>query len=76
MKKILFLFAVCFAYSLHVIKILTEPDIMARDTLYKKMNQWYYWYDKMPAVNKEDYSDPYELLEALRYKELDSRAVT
>ena len=44
---------------------------MARDTLYNKMNQWYYWYDKMPTVNKENYSDPYKLLEALRYKELD-----
>ena len=44
---------------------------MARDTLYELMNQWYYWYDKMPSVDKEDYSDPYELLEAMRYKELD-----
>jgi C-terminal processing protease CtpA/Prc len=72
MKKILFLIAACFP-------ILTScnkdpeptPDAMARDTLYTLMNQWYYWYDKMPSIDKEDYSDPYELLEAMRYKELD-----
>ncbi len=74
MKKILFLIAACFS-------ILTScnkdpgptPDAMARDTLYTLMNQWYYWYDKMPSIDKEDYSDPYELLEAMRYKELDSQ---
>jgi carboxyl-terminal processing protease len=74
MKNILFLLAACFS-------ILTSckkepeptPDTMARDTLYQLMNQWYYWYDKMPTVNKENYPDPYKLLEALRYKELDSQ---
>lgn len=72
MKKFVFLIAACFS-------ILTSckkepgptPDAMARDTLYTLMNQWYYWYDKMPSIDKEDYSDPYELLEAMRYKELD-----
>lgn len=72
MKNILFLLAAC-------LSILTSckkepepaPDTMARDTLYQLMNQWYYWYDKMPSIDKEDYSDPYELLEAMRYKELD-----
>ena len=44
---------------------------MARDSLYFKMKEWYYWYDKMPSVNPEDYADPYELMEALRYKPLD-----
>ena len=44
---------------------------MARDSLYFIMKQWYYWYDRMPQVNKENYADPYELIEALRYKPLD-----
>jgi carboxyl-terminal processing protease len=46
-------------------------DAMARDSLYFLMKQWYYWYNLMPAVVKEDYSDPYELMNAMRYKELD-----
>ncbi|OFY65839.1 MAG: hypothetical protein A2V64_03050 [Bacteroidetes bacterium RBG_13_43_22] len=44
---------------------------MARDTLYYIMKQWYYWYNLMPSVTKENYADPYELIEALRYKEID-----
>lgn len=44
---------------------------MARDSLFDIMNQYYYWYDKMPVITKENYADPYALLEALRYKPLD-----
>ena len=74
MKKIILFFAVCIAILTSCTKPASdETPSMARDTLYKLMNQWYYWYDKMPSVEKEDYSDPYELLEALRYKELDSQ---
>jgi carboxyl-terminal processing protease len=46
-------------------------DAMARDSLYYLMRQWYYWYDQMPTVKKENYADPYQLLEAMRYKTLD-----
>ncbi len=46
-------------------------DAMARDSLYYLMRQWYYWYDLMPTVKKENYADPYDLLEAMRYKTLD-----
>jgi len=75
MKKIILFFAVCIAILTSCTKPASdETPSMARDTLYKLMNQWYYWYDKMPAVNKENYSDPYELLEAMRYKELDSQS--
>lgn len=49
----------------------TLTPAMARDSLYYIMNEWYYWYDLMPVVRKEDYADPYELLEAMRYKPLD-----
>jgi len=53
-----------------------EPAIevtpaMARDSLYFIMKQWYYWYDLMPVVTREDYNDPYELMEAMRYRPLD-----
>jgi carboxyl-terminal processing protease len=48
-----------------------ETPEMARDTLYDIMNQWYYWYNYMPAVNKNNYSDPYTLLEAMKYKAQD-----
>jgi C-terminal processing protease CtpA/Prc len=72
MKTIILIFTLCVAIFTSCKKPVTdETPSMARDTLYQKMNQWYYWYDKMPAVKKEDYTDPYKLLEALRYKELD-----
>ena len=75
MKKIILIFTVCIVILSSCKKPSSdETPLMARDTLYKIMNQWYYWYDKMPAVNKENYSDPYELLEAMRYKELDSQS--
>lgn len=44
---------------------------MARDSLYYLMKHWYYWYDLMPVVTKENYSDPYQLMEAMRYRPLD-----
>ncbi len=48
-----------------------EIPAMARDTLYFIMKQWYYWYNLMPSVTRENYASPYEILEALRYKEID-----
>ncbi|HLN20444.1 MAG TPA: S41 family peptidase [Bacteroidales bacterium] len=44
---------------------------MGRDTLYYLMQDIYYWYKQMPQVNKDDYNDPYKLLEAMRYKPAD-----
>lgn len=44
---------------------------MARDSLYDIMNDWYYWNDVMPQVNKSNYADPYLLMDAMRYKPLD-----
>lgn len=49
----------------------TLTDAMARDSLYYLMQQWYYWYNVMPSVTKENYSDPYKLMDAMRYKPLD-----
>ena len=44
---------------------------MARNEFYSLMKDWYFWYDKMPVVNVEDYDSPEQLLEALRYDSLD-----
>lgn len=44
---------------------------MGRDTLYFLMQDIYYWYREMPDINKDDYPDPYKLLEALRYEPVD-----
>jgi carboxyl-terminal processing protease len=80
MKKILFYILIVLLLFSSCKKSNIEPDnndtisvtpAQARDTLYYIMKQWYYWYDKMPAITKENYADPYELLEAVRYKELD-----
>jgi carboxyl-terminal processing protease len=46
-------------------------DESARDYLYTQMNQYYLWYKLMPVVVKTDFSDPYELLDAMEYKTLD-----
>ena len=46
-------------------------DELARDALYNIMKAWYLWDKQMPEVKKENYPDPYELLEAMRYRELD-----
>ncbi len=51
--------------------MLTLTPALARDTLYAIMNEWYYWNEVMPTVNKDDYPDPYLLMDAMRYKELD-----
>ena len=54
-----------------VVPDITVTPAMARDSLYFIMKEWYYWYNLMPTVTKENYDDPYKLLEAMRYKTLD-----
>jgi carboxyl-terminal processing protease len=49
----------------------TLTPAMARDTLYDIMQDWYYWNTVMPSVIKDDYADPYLLMDAMRYKPLD-----
>lgn len=77
MKKLVFL-TIIISLIFSSCKKVEEPavnpgltDAMARDSLYYLMRQWYYWYDKMPAVTKENYKDPYELMNAMRYSTLD-----
>ena len=49
---------------------ISDPEL-ARNDFYHLMNDWYLWYDEMPAININDYNSPAELLEALRYLPLD-----
>ncbi len=39
--------------------------------LYSIMNQWYYWKDSIPDVDPDDYTNPNDLLEAMRYEPRD-----
>ena len=76
MKKLLFLPIIFLTLFVSCRKDNITPDdtvtpAMARDSLYYIMKEWYYWYNLMPVVTKEDYDDPYKLLEAMRYKTLD-----
>ena len=50
--------------------VISNEELVNRD-LYTTMKDIYLWYDKLPSVNPSYYSTPYELMEALRYKELD-----
>ena len=74
MKKTLIIFSVIISVFSSCRKEDPVPEVtpaMARDTLYNLMKDWYYWYDKMPSVTKENYAGPSDLMEALRYKPLD-----
>lgn len=48
-----------------------DTDMIATEQLFEVMNDYYLWYDKMPEVKYQNYPTPVELLEALRYKQLD-----
>lgn len=49
----------------------TLTPAMARDYLYDYMNDMYLWHNEMPVVNKADYADPFELMDAMRYEPID-----
>lgn len=42
-----------------------------KGVVFDLMTDLYYWYDRVPEVSLEDYESPQELLEAMRYAELD-----
>jgi len=78
MKKLVFLPLIFMALFVSCKKndtlpSVSTPTVAARDDLYKimKTDEWYLWYDSIPAVKKEDYPDAYKLLEAMRYKPRD-----
>lgn len=41
-------------------------------TVYQTMNDWYYWYRDMPRVSPAVYADPEAVLDAMRYRPLDT----
>jgi carboxyl-terminal processing protease len=65
------LFASCNKDKTPSTKQVEVTPAMARDSLYAIMNEWYLWNNLMPVVNKDDYADPYTLLDAMKYKTLD-----
>ena len=67
--RILFL-AVFFLHSCNDDPIISDEEIVNK-YLYSQMKDIYLWYNKLPAVNPAYYSTPYELMKALRYKEVD-----
>ena len=81
MKKLFFLPLIFLTLFVSCKKPDIPPDpgltpAMARDSLYYIMKEWYYWYNmpeaaNMTLVTKENYKDPYELLNAMQYKALD-----
>jgi len=48
-----------------------SDNIRGRDYLYELMNDIYYWVDDMPVVNPKNYSDPYTLMEAMKFRPID-----
>jgi carboxyl-terminal processing protease len=46
-------------------------EVVINNHLYGAMKDIYLWYEKLPVLNPSLYSTPYELMEALRYKEID-----
>lgn len=81
MKKLIFLPILFLALTASCKKDNVTPDntltpAMARDSLYYIMKDWYYWYNMPEAIgvttsNKGNYNDPYELMDAMRYKTID-----
>lgn len=48
-----------------------SDNIRGRDFLFELMNDIYYWVDDMPVVNPKDYTNPYTLMEAMRFRPID-----
>jgi carboxyl-terminal processing protease len=78
MKKLIIYLFVLSVFAFSSCEKKTDPvvvaptaDEIARDELYNIMKAYYLWDKLMPVVTKEDYADPYKLLEAMRYKKLD-----
>jgi len=44
---------------------------LANQQFYQILKSYYLWNDKVPTLNPSNYSDPYKLLEAVRYQAVD-----
>ena len=47
------------------------PDYKTTEEFYSLMETWYFWIDSIPGVDADEYSDPYDLLESMRYQQKD-----
>jgi C-terminal processing protease CtpA/Prc len=74
MKRLLILILIILPFLGSCKKEVDAPEItpeQARDSLYFLMKSVYYWYKVMPSVDRENYANPYTLMEAMMYKPLD-----
>ncbi|MGQ9620221.1 MAG: S41 family peptidase [Bacteroidales bacterium] len=51
--------------------VTNNTEAEANEALYELMYEWYLWYNNLPHVKPSAYTDPYELMAALRYKPYD-----
>ncbi len=49
----------------------TSTALSENEEFYQLMNDWYLWHDNIPELAPEAYNSPIELLEAIRYQDLD-----
>jgi carboxyl-terminal processing protease len=73
MKKISLLIAITIATLIVISSCKKDenPNLYANEQLLLVMENYYLWYDKLPKVKPESFPSPVEMLEALRYKQLD-----
>lgn len=74
MKRLLIIILIILPFLGSCKKEVVAPEItpeQARDSLYFLMKSVYYWYKVMPSVERENYPDPYQLMDAMIYKPLD-----
>ncbi len=48
-----------------------EPYNEDNELYYDFMKEWYFWTDEIPAINPSSYNSIFDVLEAVRYRELD-----
>jgi carboxyl-terminal processing protease len=69
------LLLICFLMSLLFVSCEKEEAVSdeqaAKIAVKDIMNSWYFWNDKIPEVNINDYQNVYKLLDAMRYTEKD-----
>lgn len=56
-------------YSCEKEKIYSDNQLT--EEFYSLMDYWYFWKDSIPDINPDNYTNPYDLLEAMRYESRD-----
>ncbi|MFP4024054.1 MAG: S41 family peptidase [Thiohalospira sp.] len=63
---IIIVLAGIFFYSCEKEKV--YPEYENTQEFYSLMDDWYLWNDSIPDINPDNYTNPYDLLEAMRYE--------